>query len=81
MAPENSDNGNGGSNHNWHMFGRKLPKSEIVFFIQVFLIYIVVITSIVNLTINKDEGKLWTALLSSSLGYLLPNPNLKRREQ
>ena len=82
MAPENSDSGSGGSpNHNWHMFGRKLPKSEIVFFMQVFLIYIVVITSIVNLTINKDEGKLWTALLSSSLGYLLPNPNLKRSEQ
>ena len=65
----------------WHVFGKQLPKSEIVFFVQVVLIYIVVITSIVNLTLNKDEGKLWTALLSSSLGYLLPNPSLKKRQQ
>ncbi len=76
MQPENeSDNGR------WHLFGRRMPKSEIVFFVQVFLIYIVVITSIVNLTINKDEGKLWTALLSSSFGYLLPNPTLKKNKE
>lgn len=70
-----------GSNTQWTvpLVGTKLPKSEFVFFVQVFLIYIVVITSIVNLTINGDEGKLWTALLSSSLGYLLPNPSLKAR--
>lgn len=67
-----------GSNSKWMVLGQKLPKSEIVFFVQVVLIYIVVITSIVNLTLNKDEGKLWTALLSSSLGYLLPNPSLKK---
>ena len=74
-----SENG-GSENNRWHMpFGKKLPKSEIVFFVQVVLIYIVVITSIVNLTLNKGEGKLWTALLSSCLGYILPNPSLKRR--
>lgn len=67
------------SNQTWHVFGHKWPKSEIVFFMQVILIYIVVITSIVNLTLNKDEGKLWTALLSSSLGYILPNPTLKKK--
>lgn len=69
------------NNNHWQMFGRKMPKAEIVFFVQVLLIYIVVITSIVNLTINKDEGKLWTALLSSSFGYLLPSPNLKHRNE
>ena len=66
------------SDSDWHVFGHTMPKSEIVFFMQVFLIYIVVISSIVNLTLYKDEGKLWTALLSSALGYLLPNPTLKK---
>lgn len=76
------ESANGGSDGNgWHLpFGHRLPKSEIVFFVQVILIYIVVITSIVNLTINQGEGKLWTALLSSCLGYILPNPSLKRRQ-
>ena len=68
------------SNHPWTipLTGKKMPKSELMFFVQVFLIYIVVITSIVNLTINDENGKLWTALLSSSLGYLLPNPSLRK---
>lgn len=76
-----SDSSGSNGNHQWTipLTGKKMPKSEFVFFVQVLLIYIVVITSIVNLTINGDEGKLWTALLSSSLGYLLPNPSLKKR--
>ena len=62
----------------WHFFGKRMPKSEIVFFVQVTLIYVIVITSVVNITMGNDDGKMWTALLSSSLGYLLPNPSLKR---
>jgi hypothetical protein len=78
-----SDSGSTPGNPQWTipLTSRKMPKSEFVFFVQVLLIYIVVITSIVNLTLNKNEGKLWTALLSSSLGYLLPNPSLKKRMQ
>jgi len=64
----------------WPILGRKLPKSQIVFLVQVVLIYIVVIVSIVNLSLNKDEGKLWTALLSSALGYILPSPSLKQQQ-
>ena len=49
---------------------------------QVVLIYIVVVASIANLTVYKErDGKLWTALLSSSLGYLLPNPKLRHRSR
>ncbi len=71
------------SDHPWTipLTGRKMPKSELMFFVQVLLIYIVVITSIINLTINGNDGKLWTALLSSSLGYLLPNPSLRKRQE
>ncbi len=75
MEEHSSEN----SSHKWNVLGWHYPKSEIVFFVQIVLIYTVVITSIVNLTLYKDEGKLWTALLSSSLGYILPNPSLKRR--
>lgn len=71
-----------GSNH-WRLLGSNLPKQEIVFFCQVLIIYIVVITCVANLTLGRDEGKIWIALLSSCLGYLLPNPSLKtsRHEQ
>jgi hypothetical protein len=62
--------------------GRVVPKSEIVFCAQVILIYIVVVTAIVNLSINTEEhGKIWVILLSSCLGYLLPNPSLKKNDE
>ena len=61
----------------WNILGKPIPKQEVVYFCQIILIYIVVITSIVNISLQKDEGKVWTALLSSCLGYLLPNPSIK----
>ena len=64
----------------WHFFGKLLPRSEIVFFIQVVLVYVVVIVSIVNLTIGREDDKLWIALLSSGIGYILPNPSLKHKQ-
>ena len=62
----------------WHMFGRRLPRSEIVFFCQTFLIYVVVVTSLVNLTLKNGPINLWIALLGSSLGYLLPHPSIDK---
>ncbi len=62
----------------WTLFGRRLPKSEAVFFAQIILIYVVVFTCIINLSLNNGDSNLWTALLSGSLGSLLPNPSLKR---
>ena len=62
----------------WHIFGRECPKDEIVFLCQVIILYTVMVISIYNLTVRHGDSTLWTALLSSSLGYLLPNPSLKR---
>ena len=62
----------------WHIFGRECPKEEIVFLCQVIILCTVIVVSIYNLTVGHGDSTLWTALLSSSLGYLLPNPSLKR---
>ena len=56
--------------------GRKFPRLEFVFFTQVILIYIIVTACIVNLSLGRGDSNLWTCLLSSCLGYLLPNPKL-----
>ena len=62
----------------WHLFGTECPKEEIVFLCQVVILYTVIVISIYNLTVGHGDSNLWTALLSSSLGYLLPNHTLKR---
>lgn len=69
------------SSGRWCIWGQKVPKSQIVFFSQVILVYIVVITSIVNLSLQTDDKKIWIILLSSCLGYLLPNPTLKNEQR
>lgn len=60
----------------WNVLGKKLPQNEVVYFTQVLLVYVVVIACIVNLTRGSGDSNLWTCLLSSCLGYLLPNPKL-----
>jgi len=51
--------------------------SLILFLFQMFIISIVVIMSIYNLTYDVGDTNMWTALLSSSIGYILPNPKIK----
>lgn len=72
--------GDGGSQHRksvlWRVFGQTLPRSEIVYLCQMLLIFSVVAVSLYNLTSGAGDGKLWTALLSSCLGYVLPNPSI-----
>ena len=65
------------ASNRWVLMGTKFPKAEIVFFTQVILIYIVVITSLVNISLGSTK-ELWILLLTSCLGYLMPSPSLKK---
>ena len=66
---------------NWTIFGSKVPREEIVYFCQIIVVYTVVITSIANLSLNSGQTELWISLLSSGIGYLLPNPTLTNHGQ
>ena len=62
----------------WRVLGRQVPKEELVFGSQICVVLIVVVASIYNLSVGDGhQAELWTALLSSCLGYILPNPRLK----
>ena len=77
-AEDSSSSGSSGSSSTpWHMFGTVCPKEEIIFLCQVLVLFTVILISIYNLTTGHENSSLWTALLSSSLGYLLPNPTLR----
>ena len=64
--------------HLWDVFGKRVPRSEIVFVCQLLVIYVVISVSLFSLTRGNDpaDNQLWSALLSSCLGYLLPNPRI-----
>ena len=54
----------------WKFCKSKFPKEEIIYFCQVLMVYIVVITNIVNLCISDTNTCLWSSLVSGSVGYL-----------
>ena len=74
MTPSDTD-----SVSSWVTCGKKTPRSEVVFLCQVLILYTVIVVSIYNLTVESENSTLWTALLSSCLGYLLPNPTIKSK--
>ncbi len=51
--------------------------AELIYFCQIISIFIVIITALYNLTYKNGDESLWTALLTSCLGYMLPNPKIK----
>lgn len=69
-----------GSENKWYWCGRSIPRSEIVFFCQIIILYTVIGTAIFNIS-SGDDNVLWITLLSSCLGYLLPSPKLPKSNQ
>ena len=65
----------------WRIFGAKLPRSLTVFLSQTIIAYVVITVALINLSIGNHQETLWTALLSSCLGYLLPSPKIKKVKQ
>jgi hypothetical protein len=64
----------------WNVCGYLMPKLEVVYFSQIIILYIVIIVCLLNLSIQHSEVELWCSLLSASIGYLLPNPSLKKEK-
>ena len=45
------------------------------------MVYIVVITSIVNLCISDTNTRLWSSLAGGTVGYLLPSPSISKKKE
>ena len=65
---------------NWNFSNQiTLPRSEVVFFVQMFVILLLIVLCIVKLTVlkpNCEETSVWISILSSLVEYILPNPRL-----
>ena len=64
----------------WRWCGEKYPKQEIIFCAQTILVYTVCISAIANLSYGTSNPSLLRCLLSSCIGYMLPNPSVKRNK-
>ena len=59
----------------------ELLKIGSLFFTQIIVVYMIIITSLVQISLRSPDKELWLILLSSSIGYILPFPGLKFRKQ
>ena len=59
----------------------KIAKNPLTFFTQIIVVYMIIITSLVHISLRSPDKELWLILLSSSIGYILPSPGLKFRKQ
>ena len=71
----------------WRVFGRNTAVSKIIFLSQIIAIYTVIFTSLLNLSLisagvlpNSSMLNLWSTLLASSIGYILPSPKMKTKQ-
>lgn len=59
----------------------KYHNQDLIFCSQILLIYIVVIACVINLSFTDSNVCLWSSLLSGSVGYLLPAPKSKKKNE
>ena len=68
------------SNSPWKFCNQTtLPRSEVVFFVQIIVILLLISLCIVKLTVlkpNCEETSVCISILSNLVGYILPNPRL-----
>ena len=64
----------------WTVLGNDIPRSDVVFIAQMFIICIIVVACIYNLSVGEEKSSLWIALLMSSCSYLIPPPFQLRKK-
>ena len=71
-------NDNKQERQSWKCFGQTCNRSLVGFFSQFFIILLMLACCIVRITLAETCGEtaVWIAILSSTVGYFLPSPNL-----
>ena len=62
----------------WKVFGHNIPKAEVVFFSQTIILYILIISCLINLSFGIGDQTIFTSILCSSVGYMLPSPSIQK---
>ena len=62
----------------WKFFGRTCNRSLLVFMCQFFVRVLILACAIVRVMLSTtcEETTVWVAILSSTVGYILPSPKL-----
>lgn len=63
----------------WKIFGERLPRSEVMYICTIFIVFVVICVSLVNLSLNNGKSEMWVSFLSLAFGVILPHPKIKSK--
>ena len=61
--------------------GSKSKTAKNPFFTQIIVVYMIIITPLVQISLRSQDIELWLILLRRSIRYILPSPDLKFSKQ
>lgn len=61
----------------WKFFGEIVPKSEVVYLCQIFIIFFVLVSCVVNLSLKNGNSEMWVSIFGYAFGAMLPPPKMK----
>jgi hypothetical protein len=62
----------------WKLCGSNIPKSQALFFSQIVILYIIILTCLFNLSFNNGRSEMWLSLLCTCIGAILPQPKFQK---
>ena len=63
------------------LYQERIAQNKITFAFQIIAVYGIILAAVINLTVQHPDKELWLVLLSSSIGFILPNPGLKYKKR
>ena len=61
----------------WH---KRTSQSRELFYVQALVLTLIIVTSIVNLSIESSSRQVWVVVLSASYGNILPSPKFGKKK-
>lgn len=58
----------------WSLCGGSYPRAQVIYLVQVGMCFLIITCCLINLSLQIGNSNLWSILLSSTLGYNLPQP-------
>lgn len=65
----------------WNFFGRKVPKNEAMYLCQVAVLCFIIVSCVVNLSLDHRSKEMWASVLSWAVGTILPSPSYDRTKK
>jgi len=69
------------TSNKWTILNNIFPQSEVIYFSQVILIYIISIVSLVNISLSQENSYIWSNLLCICIGYMIPSPSINNKNK